>query len=363
MADNIRALQKAGCRIIVDDVTYWNESPFQDGPIARAVNEVSDAGVLYFSSARNSGNKRHRTSGTWEGDFQDGGVASGEASGGTTDRIHLFAPGVKANKIVDAGKAGRVDLFWAEPLGNAHADYNLYVIDADGHVVRQATTTHNGTQDPYQFIAGLGANQAIIITKSATSPALYMHLDTGRAVITVNTNGAVRGHNASGAANAFSVAATSVSAPPLEFIAGTNISVETFSSDGPRRMFFKPDGAPLTPGNFSSTGGIVLNKPDITAADGITTSLPSSSGLNPFFGTSAAAPHAAAIAALLLSYDKTLTPSEVRQALTAAALAIESGAKDDNAGSGIVMASSALHAACAMKRANCPVEPTLSNRQ
>jgi hypothetical protein len=38
MAANITALRTAGCNIIVDDLTYFNESPFQDGPIAQAVN-------------------------------------------------------------------------------------------------------------------------------------------------------------------------------------------------------------------------------------------------------------------------------------------------------------------------------------
>ena len=32
-AENIRALRAAGCDIIVDDVVYFDESPFQDGPI------------------------------------------------------------------------------------------------------------------------------------------------------------------------------------------------------------------------------------------------------------------------------------------------------------------------------------------
>ena len=39
------------------------------------------------------------------------------------------------------------------------------------------------------------------------------------------------------------------------------------------------------------------NKPDVAAADGVTTSLEE---FTPFFGTSAAAPHAAAVAALLI---------------------------------------------------------------
>ena len=71
---------------------------------------------------------------------------------------------------------------------------------------------------------------------------------------------------------------------------------ETFTSDGPRRVFYQPDGTPITPGNFTSTGGEVRQKPDIAAADGVLTTVP---GFERFFGTSASAPHAAAIAALI----------------------------------------------------------------
>src|SRR5271165_6818406 len=85
-AQNIRDLQAAGCQIIIDDVTYFNESPFQDGPIAQAVNDVSAAGVLYFSSAGNSGGLDRGTSGTWEGDFKDAGLATIGRGG----RLHDF---------------------------------------------------------------------------------------------------------------------------------------------------------------------------------------------------------------------------------------------------------------------------------
>ena len=39
----------------------------QDGYISLAVNKISERGVLFFSSASNSGNKKHETSGVWEG--------------------------------------------------------------------------------------------------------------------------------------------------------------------------------------------------------------------------------------------------------------------------------------------------------
>src|SRR6202034_4867318 len=69
MAANILALHNAGCQVIVDDVPYLDEGVFQDSVIAQAVQTVTAAGALYFSSASNSGNKDDGTSGTWEGDF------------------------------------------------------------------------------------------------------------------------------------------------------------------------------------------------------------------------------------------------------------------------------------------------------
>ena len=74
-AQNILDLAAAGCNIIVDDIIYLDESPFQDGPVAQAVNTVTAAGVLYFSSAGNEGNMDDLTSGTWEGDFLASGAA------------------------------------------------------------------------------------------------------------------------------------------------------------------------------------------------------------------------------------------------------------------------------------------------
>jgi hypothetical protein len=87
-AQNIRDLRAAGCDIIVDDVMYFVETPFQDGQgpgvssptnggvVTQAVNDVTAAGALYFSSAGNSGNINDGTSGVWEGNFSDGGATS-----------------------------------------------------------------------------------------------------------------------------------------------------------------------------------------------------------------------------------------------------------------------------------------------
>jgi hypothetical protein len=99
-----------------------------------------------------------------------------------------------------------------------------------------------------------------------------------------------------------------------------------FSSDGPRRMFFAADGsaAPQT-----------RQKPDVTAADGVRTSV---ADFDPFYGTSAAAPHAAAIAALIKSGNPRATTATVRQAFRATALDLAPAGIDARAGYGLLRA-------------------------
>ncbi len=83
-------------------------------------------------------------------------------------------------------------------------------------------------------------------------------------------------------------------------------------------------------------------KPDITAADGVSCAAP---GFLPFFGTSAAAPHAAAIAALLRSALPSITADQIRDALVGSAIDIETAGTDRDTGAGIVMAHAALERA------------------
>lgn len=342
MAQNIRNLRTNGCDIIIDDLTYANESPFQDGVIAQAVNDVSDLGALYFSAAANSGNVNDGTSGTWEGDFLDGG-ATAIGNGG---RLHNFGANMfdMVTAVGNPTGSNRVNLFWADGLGASGNDYDVYVLDSTGtNVLRQSSNLQDGTQDPYESISttvtpALNVGDRIVIVKHAGA-GRFLHLDTGRGRLAINTAGSTRGHNASAAANAFCVAATPATGAVAAFAGGATNPVETFSSDGPRRVFFYEDGNSITPGNYSSTGGAVLQKPDITAADGVVTTV---SGFEVFSGTSAAAPHAGALAALLKSFNPSLTAGQIRTALQGSALDIEAGGFDRDSGVGIVMGFPAL---------------------
>src|SRR6185295_14502371 len=116
------------------------------------------------------------------------------------------------------------------------------------------------------------------------------------------------------------------------------------SSDGYRRVFFDAAGNPYKPGKFlfKNNGGQLRKKPDLTGADGVSTTLPGFSGLNPFFGTSAAAPHAAAIAGLLKSANPRARPRKLRTSLVNGALDIEAMGFDRDSGAGIVNAFNSL---------------------
>jgi uncharacterized repeat protein (TIGR01451 family) len=338
-AQNILNLRSAGCNIIIDDLRYLNESPFQDGIVARAVNTITASGGLYFSSVGNVGNLKDGTSGTWEGDFMDGGTA-GPPVDGKTGNVHSFGA---ANYNVVTQPGGPVLLFWSDPLGASTNDYDLYVLDTNGTaVVSSSTTIQNGSQDPFELCPPANFNERIVIVKATGDPR-FLHLANFVGVLGTSTDGEAYGHCA--ATNAFAVAAVDIhTAFPNPFTGGPN-PVETFSSDGPRHVFYNADGSAITPTNFLSTGGFIRQKPDIAAADGVVTTLPPFSGLNPFYGTSAAAPHAGAVAALLKSYNPQLDPAAIRSILTSTALDNEGPGYDFNSGFGIVMADRALAAA------------------
>jgi hypothetical protein len=352
-AQNILDLRTAGCDIIVDDVAYFREAVFQDDNVALSVNTVTAAGALYFSSAGNEGNKDDNSSGVWEGDFLNAGtgtVGTVVLAGGT---VHDFGGGVLNDQITASNGGAPIGLFWSDQLGASGNDYDLYILDAGlTVVVNAATNVQDGNDDPVELSTiSPGAGRRMVIFKKTAAAQRALHLNTFRGRLAISTTGQTHGH--SSAVAAFSVAATpaagSFGAPPnptgpYPGVFNSANLTELFSSDGPRRVFYNPNGTAITPGNFlfGTGGGNVRQKPDITAADGTASGV---SGFNPFYGTSAAAPHAAAIAGLIKSALPALTPAQIRTALTSSAIDIEAAGYDRDAGFGIVMAYEALVAA------------------
>jgi hypothetical protein len=350
-ANNILTLRNTyGCDIIVDDVTYLAEGAFQDGPISQAISTVKSAGALVFTSAGNSGRKDASSSGTWEGDWLDSGqtVVVGNPPVYGPLPMHSFnavsGAGAVYSNILTVGSGPYVILKWADPLGASTNDYDLLHVNADfTQLIEWSIDRQDVTKDPIEGVYPVPAGDGMVIVRYSGA-ARALRLDTNRGELSFGTARAVVGHN--GAEGAITVAATDGRVPTSgnPFVGGTTNSVEWYSSDGPRRMFYFPNGTAMTPGNFlfATAGGRELQKPDMTAADCILTTAP---GFSPFCGTSAAAPHAAAIAALLLSSANKPSGGQALAAMFATALDVTPGAgRDRNAGVGIVMADTALQA-------------------
>jgi hypothetical protein len=171
-AANIRALRSTGkCQVIVDDVSYFDESPFQDTQVAQAVNDVTAAGALYFSSAGNSGNATDGTSGYYEGDFR----ASSTKISGVTGTPHDFDPSSTTQNFdaLSAGSLGKpVTLFWSDPWGKSANDYDLFILNSSGSVVASSENGQSGAQNPYEIAnvpsTGSGYKVAVVKYSGAT---------------------------------------------------------------------------------------------------------------------------------------------------------------------------------------------------
>lgn len=346
-AQNILDLRAAGCDVLVDNVIHISEPVFQDGIVAQAVETVVADGAVYFSAAGNFGNYNDGTSSVWEGDYLATTVPTvttcpvelGPNCLDSYESAHDFGVGTALNRV-DVDSPIGFTLQWSDPQGASTNDYDLFLIDGST-VVDYSTNFQTGTQDPYEGIDSRGVENDhtglhLLIVRETGAADRYLHLNTFGGQLASATAGQTWGHSA--AAGAFSVAAVNWgSGTPAPFTGAE--SVETYSSDGPRRVFYDAAGAEITPGDVSSTGGTVRQKPDLAAADNVSTATP---GFEVFFGTSASAAHAAAIASLMLSREPSLSAADLRDIFAETALDIEAAGVDQDSGLGIVDALSAL---------------------
>ena len=145
-ADNIRALadQTGPCKadVIVDDVSYFDEPMFSDGPIGDAVDDVEADGVAYFSSAGNSGdhqaweapvrlvNKKTGLKGT---NLDFSGVDPALYAGGLEDMKAGPGTDIAQDYSVGAG-GGLYDLQWDDPVDRDGATLGTPYLDTTGDV-------------------------------------------------------------------------------------------------------------------------------------------------------------------------------------------------------------------------------------
>jgi len=364
-AANIEDLAAAGADAIADDVLYFEEPFFQEGPVGVAVSKVVADGVNYFSSAGNNNLILEK-----EGVKED--FASWEAPQFRATPCPVGAPAY-ANECMDfdpgagedstlgltvsPGATLTVDLQWAQPWNGVTTDLDAYLF-GNGKTLLERSETYNvkTSQRPFEFISWENTGEAAQTVRLAidrcdmtcdatglgdtAAPRLKVALVQNGGGVTASeypessggdvVGPTVFGHN--GAADAISVGAVrfnTVSAP------------EFFSSRGPVTHYFGPVSGATPAASLGSPE--VLAKPDLTATDGGATTFFGAflGGVWRFFGTSASAPHAAAVAALMQDADPTLEPAQIRTALAASARPV--GLFGPNAvGAGLIDAYEAL---------------------
>lgn len=333
-ANGIRALEQAGCDVIVDDISYISEPFFRDGVVAQAVDQVKAQGVSYFSAAGNFGSK------SWQGNF-----APVAAPAGVVGQAHNFS-NTGSTDILQS-----ITLYQGEytvvfqwddgtPGATTNSDFDIYLANNNGNTLFGFNRMNIGGDPlevlPFVVAADSVQSNIVIVRESGSGPALLKYV-VYRGHLVINEYDGLNASTLSGQANAAgAIAVGAVLYTNTPEYSGVNPTVASFSSRG---------GTPVN--------GVYRQKPDICAPNGVNTSV-DLGGVNydgdafpNFFGTSAAAPHAAGVAALLLHarskyYGDVLAPDGVKGILQNTALDMHAPGYDVASGAGYILADSAL---------------------
>jgi subtilisin family serine protease len=365
-AENIERLARptaeggAGAGVIVDDVAWFEEPFFQDGPIAVAVDNVAADGATYLSAAGNDNliDSGGRNIASWEAPaFRDsfGCPETVEKLPGFKGTHCMdFDPGLGLDRsfgiTVAAGEVLTVDLQWAEPWFGVSSDLDAFLLSETGKLLADSIEDNagaSGTQRPLEIVQWENTSSAAKTVRltinrfSGANPRLkFILLQNGGGVTATEypesseedvVGPAIYGH--AGAASAIAVGAVPFS---------NSAKIERYSSRGPVTHYFGPVEGSSPAAQMGSPE--VLAKPDLAATDcGATTFFANfAAGLWRFCGTSAAAPHAAAVAALVRQAKPTFPAEQVRSALTGTAAPV--GAfTPEAAGAGLLDAFAAIN--------------------
>ncbi|MBC8224205.1 S8 family serine peptidase [Candidatus Bathyarchaeota archaeon] len=276
-----------GVDVISMSLGWFNQPMDGTGFLCEVVDNAKSNGIFFAISAGNDA-ERH-----WEGDFRDDDL-DGYHNYDVTDETNEF--------YAYQGEEIWIVLNW-DDWPASDQDYDLLLYDDTLNLVDYSDSAQTGTQSPTETIwlyAPHSGIYYIVIEKYAATRnvnfdlyATYSDIEYYVSSGSLNDPGT--------AAGAFTVGATNV----------VDDSLEWYSSRGP-----------------TNDGRL---KPDACApADVYTTAY----GYSTFAGTSAATPHAAGAAAVLLSYNGSYTPSDLARVLKETALDLGDAGPDNSFGYG-----------------------------
>ena len=348
MAQRIVDLAAAGADIIVDDISMTDDPTYQVGPIELAIQDVREQGVVYLSAASNfnvigreDGPSAGQPIGSWETlEYRPTQCPDALALGPGYDCLD-FDPGPDADPTMEFGVGAGMSaearlagaLSWGEPWYGVQQEYQLVVLQGDQQVGE--STVVGGViatveWSAQELVAGVATELSIVIvrkTPEAGAPLLRVKFDfrgDGKPYPTYleydqSTDTDLIGQNATGhnaGVGAISVAAADYQTPTIP---------ESFSSHGPRTLFFGPVDGTVPAAPLSSPQ--VIAAPSVMSVDRVHTTFlgkQAADGSWVFSGTSAAAPNAAAVVALGRQLRPDADPDELTEALQDSATPVES---------------------------------------
>ncbi len=324
-ANGILALAAAGCKVICDDVSYFDEPFFQNGVVAQAIQTVEAEGVTYVTAAGNNGSAAYQAAWTH--------FRQAIYDGFELTHTENFGGSPVQTVTVD----GEVPLLieWNEPYGAARTKMEAVVFQ-NGHLVGLVDSKYEGEPDnPWLGLElSAGTYQIALERVSGPKPGLIKEIAAGDG-IPVSIGGAnvgtVYGHAMT--PGAISAGAVSVADTPAFGVHPADS--EYFSSLGTgTELLFANNGARLSSPD-------TLSPIAVSSVDDIRTTVPD---LSDFYGTSAASASLAGVAALMLSANPDLSPAQVEQLMEQTASPMANSAVS---GAGLVQVDPAVAAATA----------------
>ena len=351
-AAGIDAMVQVGVNIIVDDLSNTEEPFFQvAGPLDTAIQNAIDAGVNYFTSADNYGNAYYAAA------FKPKTTTLPGVTGSVSAQV--FSNGTTLQTITITLQS-IIALQWDAPFSTAGGTPQALsmVLYQNGKAIKSATQVADPgsgfANEPEIAMGGVvpGTYQ-LAIYQTAGMPKVstfkYSLFGSGTGTgpggyiddpAAMNGIGNVFGHGLVPGVN--TVASVDWANTPA--FLGNSTFTEPASDDGPGELLFDSNGNRLAK-------PLADGKPNFTAPDGVSMT-PDLTGFQPFYGTSAAAPDAAAVAALMLQANPNLTPAQVTSDLEASAVSL--GLSADRQGAGLVQAVGAVKLALAPAQPSVP---------
>jgi len=307
--------------VVVDDIGFFGE-PYDGSSdvstnTANALNSTTNPIRAYFTSVGNEADEHYL--GAYLDSGTDGASIVG-ASGhlhlfqSTTNTVDVLGLGPQAYDKIELNAGGEVVVFltWDDPFGSSTNDYDLFLVQENtGNVVASSTNKQcDGSRFPVECIDYTNETGAQgffhVIIQNAGDRAAVKNLNMFLFEPECAQSGPlklapprVERHNYNTVKSSISAQADAGGTPV------SVVSVGAICSGSSQAIAVNPSCAndpDHTQIEFFSSNGPTVDartKPDVAAIDGVSTT-GAGNFENPFFGTSAAAPHAAGIAALLL---------------------------------------------------------------